>query len=99
VNQLSVYHTVIMAYKVIQVKSPKYLFNMFNTTYNYETRQADSGRIRSTRTPELELAKDSFSWRAAVLFNDLPEAIRIMKTTQSFKLAAKVWIRQNIDVV
>ena len=99
VNQLSVYHTVIMAYKVIQVKSPKYLYNMFNTTYNYKTRQADSGRIRSTRTPELDLAKDSFSWRAAELFNDLPDAVRSMKTTQSFKLAAKVWIRQNIEVV
>ena len=85
--------------KLLQMNSPKYLYNMFNTTYNYQTRQADSGRIRSTRTPELELAKDSFSWRAAVLFNDLPDAVRSMKTTQSFKLAAKVWIRQNIEVV
>ena len=71
---------------------------MFNTNYNYKTRQADSGMIRSTRTPELELAKDSFSWRASDLFNQLPENIRSMKTPQKFKLAAKQWVRENIEI-
>ena len=71
VNQLSVYHTVILAFNVMQAKSPKYIHTMFNTNYSYKTRQADSGMIRSTRTPELDLAKDSFSWRAADLFNQL----------------------------
>ena len=65
VNQLSVYHTLIMVYKVLQDKSPQYLYSMFNTTYNYKTRVADSGKIRQLRTPGsgskiLELAKDSF---------------------------------------
>ena len=60
VHQLSVYHTVILAYKVMQAKSPKYLYTIFNTNYSYETRQAYSGMVRSVRKPELEIAKDSF---------------------------------------
>ena len=31
VHQLSVYHTLILVYKVMQVKAPKYLYTMFNT--------------------------------------------------------------------
>ena len=42
---------------------------MFNTTYSYETRQADSGMVRSVGTTELDIAKDSFKWRAVDLFN------------------------------
>ena len=98
VHQLSVYHTIIMAYKVMQAKSPKYLYTMFNTNYSYETRQADSGMVRSVRTPELDIAKDSFRWRAADLFNQLPAAIREIKTIQSFKFATKRWVRQNVEV-
>ena len=45
----------------MQAKSPKYIYTMFNTNYSYKTRQADSGMIRSTRTPKLDLATDSFS--------------------------------------
>ena len=99
VHQLSVYHSVTLAFKVMKAKSPKYLFTMFNTSYNYKTRQADSGMIRSTRTPELDLAKDSFSWRAADLFNQLPEHIRNLNNLQAFKLAAKKWVRENVDII
>ena len=31
VHQLSVYHTLILVYKVMQVKAPTYLYTMFNT--------------------------------------------------------------------
>ena len=98
VHQLSVYHTVILAYKVMQAKAPKYLYTMFNTEYPYETRQADSGRIRNGITPELEISKDSFRWRATDLYNQLPAAIRGIKTLQSFKLATKQWVRKNVEV-
>ena len=76
VHQLSVYHTVILAYKVMQAKAPKYLYTMFNTEYPYETRQADSGRIRNGITPELEISKDSFRRRATELYNQRPAVIR-----------------------
>ena len=85
VHQLSVYHTVILAYKVMQAKAPKYLYTMFNTEYSYKTRQAYSGMIRNTFTPELDISKDSFRWRATDLDNQLPATIREIKTLQSFK--------------
>ena len=82
---LSVYHIVILAYKVMQAKAPKYLYTMFNTEYSYKTRQAYSGMIRNTITPELDISKDSFRWRATDLDNQLPATIREIKTLQSFK--------------
>ena len=39
VHQLSVYHTVILAFNVMQARSPKYLYNMFNNTYSYNCRE------------------------------------------------------------
>ena len=98
VNQLSVYHTVILAHQVIEAKSPHYLYSKFNTNYYYRTRQADSGKIRCTRTPELDLARDSFCWRAAELYNKLPSEIRSMKTLTLFKTGVKEWVKNNIEV-
>ena len=92
VHHLSVYHT------VMQAKSPEYLYNMFNTKYNYKTREANSGRVRNTRKPELGLAQDSFRWKAVDLFNQLPESIRSQQKLQTFKLQAKQWVRQNIEL-
>ena len=88
----------VLTFKVIQAKSPEYLFNMFNNTYNYKTREADRGKIRHTRKPNLELAKDSFRWRAAGLYNQLPEHVRSKKSIESFKVAAKQWVRQKIEL-
>ena len=49
VQQLIAYHSLILVYKVMQAKSPKYLYSMFSTPYNYKTRQAQCGIIRQDR--------------------------------------------------
>ena len=98
VNQLSVYHTVILAHKVMQARTPKYLYSKFNTNYQYKTRQATSGLIRCTRTPELDIARDSFCWRATELYNRLPVEIRNMKTLMQFRENVKSWVKQNIEI-
>ena len=49
-------------------------------------------------TPELDIAKESFRWRAAGLYNQLPAATREIKSLQSFKFATKQWIRENVEV-
>ena len=79
--------------------APKYLYNKFNTNYFYKTRQAASGKIRSTRTPELDLARDSFSWRATEFYNKLPTVIRSKQTLSTFKEATRVWIKENVDLI
>ena len=45
VHQLAVYHSVVMVYKVMLYKSPKYIYSMFSTKYHYNTNQAQNQEI------------------------------------------------------
>jgi hypothetical protein len=98
VYQLSVYHTVLLVYKVVQTKSPQYLSNMFDTPYQYPTRQADSGTIKHLGAPGSELVRKSFRWRGSEDFNQLPVEIRKANTVVEFKRAAKKWIMGNVEL-
>ena len=96
VNQLAFYHTVLLVYKVKVSKQPKYLSNMFNWSYKYNTRQADRGQIRLEGRPKLELANQGFKWRAARQFNQLPVDILNSKSINVFKNRVKPWIKENV---
>ena len=99
VNQLVVYHSVVLVFKVLQTKQPKPLHNMFPTDYVYKnTSQARSRSIKQRGHPTKDLARDSFRWRAATTFNQLPAQIKNIETLPKFKLAAKKWIRTNTPV-
>ena len=98
VQQLIAYHSLILVYKVMQAKSPKYLYSMFSTPYNYKTRQAQCGIIRQDRGLDLDLAADSFRWRASELYNQLPLVIRNMDTLEKFKTRVKDWIKKNVQL-
>ena len=87
-----------MVHKILRNESPAYLYAMFSTNYNYRTRQAGSGMIRSTRTPNLDLATGSFRYRASKMYNDLPEYVKGKTNVDGFKAAVKDWIRGNIPV-
>ena len=82
----------------MQAKTPQYLYSKFNTNYKYKTRQATGGLIRCTRTPELDIARDSFCWRATELYNRLPVEIRNKKTLMQFRTSVKSWVKQNIEI-
>ena len=97
VQQLIVYHSVLLVYKVLKTKSPKYLYDMFSTPYNYKTRQADEDKIRHEQKLKRDLAADGFRWRAAGQFNQLPLNIRNLASYPKFKISAKNWIRQNVN--
>ena len=98
VHQLSVYHSVLLVYKVVQTKSPQYLSSMFDTPYQYPTRQADSGMIKHLGAPGSELVRKSFRWRASEDFNQLPAEIRIASKLADFKTGAKKWIMENVEI-
>ena len=98
VHQLAVYHTVVLVHKVLQAKSPTYLFEMFSTNYTQQTRQATNHKIRHTRTPRLELSRESFRWRGEHLYNQLPENIRRMSNIQNFKFATRQWVASSVEV-
>ena len=84
VRQLAAYHTLLLIRSIVRNKSSRYLYEMFNTDYNYNTRQATSGKIKLCRNPELEIAKSGFGFRAMELFNSLPEEIRKIRNVCSF---------------
>ena len=86
----------VLVYKTIKDESPDYLFSMFSAKYSYQTKQARRSMIKHTRDLDLELTADSFRWRAAKAFSDLPLVMRNLNTVQEFKKAAKPWIKENI---
>ena len=99
VNQLIFYHSVLLVFKVRQNKSPRYLFMMHNNwTYPYTTRQAANDLIRVGVRPRLEVVRESFRWRAASSFNQLPADIRTCSKVESFKRKVKTWIMNNISL-
>ena len=97
VNQLIFYHSVVQIYKVNKTQTPKYLDSMFSWTYNYNTRQAVGGVIRLVGKPKLDVTRNSFRWRAANQYNQLPTEIRKCQTLASFKTNAKTWIKENVS--
>ena len=99
VHQLSVYQTCILVHKVLASRSPQYLFNMFTMDYNCNTRQAARMEIRQDRdTPELELTKDSFRWRATREYNRIPAEIRRISSLQLFKTRLWRWIVADVPI-
>ena len=98
INQLVFYHSVLIIYKVKKERSPKYIHSMFNQSYQYNTRQAESGLIKHVRGPNLDISKSSFRWRAADQYNQLPLEIRTSQSTNAFKVNAKNWIKDHIPM-
>ena len=99
VNQLMFYHSVLLVYKVQAAKSPKYLYEMHNTTnYQYRTRHSEQGLIKPIGKPRLDLNMSSFRWRAANQYNQLPLEIRNASSLLTFKFDVKNWIRNNISI-
>ena len=98
VRQLAAYHTLLLIRSIVRNKSPRYLYEMFNTDYNYNTRQATSGKIKLCRNPELQIAKSGFGFRAMELFNSLPEEIRNVASPDTFKRQAKDWVKKTVRI-
>ena len=99
VKQLAMYQTCVLVYKVLQEKSPMYLYSMFNKEYIRNTRQAARMELRQDgETPELGLALSSFRWRALREYNQIPADMRKLKTLQSFKTCLWKWIVAHIPI-
>ena len=99
VKQLAVYQTCILVHKVLEKKSPQYLYSMFTTEYTCNTRQAARMEIRQDAdTPDMTLTKDSFRWRAVGEYNRLPAEIRKLTSIKTFKTNLWRWVSKSIPV-
>ena len=99
VQQLAVYQTCVLVYKVLEQKSPQYLYSMFSMNYTMDTRQAARLDIRPDRKiPELDLTMAGFRWRAAKEWNKVPKDIRQSQSIKLFKTSLWRWIIKNIPI-
>ena len=102
VRQEMVYHTVLTVHKTIIQKQPRYLYNKLTAdgTYPYSTRKASKSTIRQSRSyrTNLEVCRQSFRWRGARLYEEVPSEIRKIEQMGRFKKALDTWIRSNIAV-
>ena len=88
VNQLIVYHTLVLVFKIRSCSEPEYLaLKMKNDSRN--------GRIIVPHV-NLQLAQRSFSFRGAVQWNGLPVYIRNLVKIGAFKKNLRQWIQNNI---
>ena len=62
---------------------------MFSAKYKYKTKQAHNGILRHTRDLGLEINQDSFRWRAAKSYNELPLEIRDIPKLEGSKKGVK----------
>ena len=99
VSQLAFYHSVLQVYKTRQSRQPRYLYRMHNSwAYPYRTRQAENSLVRVLSKPKLEITRDSFRWRAANCYNQLPTEIRASSKVERFKKLVKSWIMENVAI-
>lgn len=88
VRQLMNYHTALCIFRIIDSQEPEYLGNIM-----LRNNRANNIIIPNTR---LTLAKQSFCFRGAELWNKIPEEIRNCRKIGEFKVKLKTWIRENI---
>ena len=100
VRQLVMYHSLVLLYKVLKSKHPKYIFSKMTVDFSRRTRQTDNNILRlGTHTDyKLELAGNSFRWRTAQQWNNLPVSLRNEQTIEKFKSKLKLWIMENVPI-
>ena len=88
VNQLIVYHTLVLVYKVMLNKLPVYLYDKMTPEFTYPTRtwvhikdDSESNiRIGPNRDANHLLTNRSFRWRASKEWNALPVELKQAKS-------------------
>ena len=88
VNQLSVYYTLLLVFKIRQSAEPEYLATYF-------LNEGREHRIHRRNT-KLTLAMKSFTFRGASLWNQLPFSLRCSASLSNFKKESKVWVINNV---
>ena len=88
VKQLVVYYTLLAVYRVRLTGEPEYLAeSLCNDNRN--------GHI-IVKSTKLSLLKNSFKFRGACNWNELPQFIRNQKNIGAFKKSLKTWIKKHV---
>ena len=108
VNQLIMYHSLVMVYKMIKSKMPMSMHDkmtrndhIHNTRTWVHIRDGSYGsnlKIGPKQSANHVLTQRSFRWRSSEQWNKLPIEIRHSKNTQTFKRSIKKWIKLNVPL-
>ena len=98
IRQLFVYHSLLLAFKVITTGRPCYIQKKLLRCFPYQTRQATGGCILVTDTPKSDYRRKSFIHSGIKYWNMLPDALRKMQKLQEFKTGLKQWTMMNIPI-
>ena len=88
VSQLISYHTLITVYRIRKTRTPEHLASIL-------CRENHNGHI-IMKNPKLELYRDSFIFRGAITWNNLPRNVKSSCTLGVFKKHLRKWIIGNI---
>ena len=107
VAQLSVYHSLLLVYKILSSKSPMYLYTKLQGAQearHYETRFVWNRRrnlsivLDDESQAGCKIAKKSFKYRATDQWNKLPLSIREEQNLLKFKTKLRLWVLKNIPI-
>ena len=98
-RQLQAFHTLVQVKKILINQEPEYLYRKMteeNKQHRYETRGNKKADLKVMETNS-SLARTSFRWRGAELYNKLPIELR-EETLNSYKKKVKEWVKTNIKI-
>ena len=89
VKQLIMYHSLLTVYRIRSSQEPEYLASRLSRENRY-------GNIILPKS-NLSLHRNSFGYRAARDWNQLPQGLRQTRTINGFKKELKTWIKSEIS--
>ena len=107
VAQLSVYHSLVLVYKILANKSPQYLYEKLSGNHlslHYRTRfvtnqdQNQNIRLDPDSKAILEIANRSFKYRVINQWNQLPVEIKQVSKIDIFKKMLRKWVQENVPI-
>ena len=107
VAQLGVFHSLVLVYKILKTRSPRYLYSKlsgvqgsthYNTRFIQNLNENQNIVLGPDSQAESDLARRSFKYRASKQWNMLPITLRQAETVKDFKSQLKTWIMRNVPV-
>ena len=100
IHQLVFYHSVTLVHQTLLTTYPRYLYQRLSSEFPYNTRlaQSDKVRIGPEFKAKLELTQKSFVNRATVSYNKLPTNLRQTTEIRIFKKKLKAWVKKNVII-
>ena len=109
VRQLQAFHTLIQVKKIVVNQEPEYLYRKLtegNRHHGHDTREyrrllelpkIEKNKELKVMETNSSLAKSTFRWRGAELYNRLPMELR-EEPLKNFKKKMKEWVKINIKI-